>query len=226
MRAGVVWSVLRAELDRRSDPPTVLDVGGGSGVLAVPLAERGCPVTVVDTSADALAVLRRRAAEARVEIRAVQGDLDRLPELVGPASCDLLLCHSVLEVVDDPAAAIATLAGTLRAGGAASLLVANRAATVLARAIGGHLADAHRALTGQWSAQRRFDAEELTRLLGTAGLTVESMHGVRVFADLVPGVVLDREPGAIEELRALEQAAAPLPPYRDIAAQLHVLARR
>lgn len=218
--------MLRAELERRADPPTVLDVGGGSGVLAVPLAERGCPVTVVDTSADALAVLRRRADEAGVEIRAVQGDLDRLPDLVGPQSCDLLLCHSVLEVVDDPAAAIATLAGVLRSGGAASLLVANRAATVLARAIGGHLADAHRALAGQWSAQRRFDAEELTGLLGTAGLTVESMHGVRVFADLVPGAVLDREPGAIEELRALERAAAPLPPYRDIAAQLHVLARR
>lgn len=226
MRAGVVWSVLRAELERRPDPPTVLDVGGGSGVLAVPLAERGCPVTVVDTSADALAVLRRRAAEAGVEIRAVQGDLDKLPDLVGEASCDLLLCHSVLEVVDDPAAAIATLAATLRIGGAVSLIVANRAATVLARAIGGHLADAHRALAGQWSAQRRFDADELTGLLAAAGLSVESTHGVRVFADLVPGAVLDREPGAIEELRELERAAAPLPPYRDIAAQLHILARR
>ena len=231
VRSGIVWSVLDAELHRRPEPPTVLDVGGGSGVLAVPLAELGCDVTVVDTSADALATLRRRAEEAgaAARVRGLQGDLDRLLDLIGPASCDLVLCHSVLEVVDDPAAAVATLAGTLRPGGAASILVANRAATVLARAIGGHLADAHRALSdadGRWGTQRRFDADGLTGLLATAGLTVESVHGVRVFADLVPGVVLDREPGAVEELRALELAASAVPPYRDIAAQLHVLARR
>ena len=45
-------------------------------------------------------------------------------------------------------------------------------------------------------------------------------------ADLVPGAVLDAEPGAAEALRELEAAAAGLPPYRDVAAQLHVLARR
>jgi SAM-dependent methyltransferase len=235
VRAGIVWSVLGAELDRRESAADVLDVGGGSGVLAVPLAERGCAVTVVDTSADALATLRRRAAEAGVadRVRGLQGDVDGLLDLVEPAGYDLVLCHSVLEFVDDPTVAVEILAGAMRPGGAVSLLVANRAAAVLARALGGHLADAHRALSrgdGRWGAadgvQRRFDAEALAALLNPAGLQVESVHGVRVFADLVPGAVLDRESGALEELRLLEAAASALPPYRDIAAQLHVLARR
>ncbi|MEV1147933.1 methyltransferase domain-containing protein, partial [Micromonospora sp. NPDC049799] len=64
-RTAVIWSVLRAELDRRGDTPlTVLDVGGGTGGFAVPLAHAGHRVTVVDASPDALAALTRRAAEA------------------------------------------------------------------------------------------------------------------------------------------------------------------
>ncbi|NUT51716.1 MAG: SAM-dependent methyltransferase, partial [Saccharothrix sp.] len=52
MRPDAVHRVLDAELtaarDRRGgEPPRVLDVGGGSGVWAVPLAVAGCAVTVV-----------------------------------------------------------------------------------------------------------------------------------------------------------------------------------
>jgi hypothetical protein len=111
------------------------------------------------------------------------------------------------------------------------VLVSARAATVLSRALSGHPADALRALTdpaGRWgdadSLLRRFDTAEVSALIAEAGLTVEAVHGVRVVADLVPGA-LEAVPGVAEALRALELAAAALPPYRDIATQLHVLAR-
>lgn len=238
-RSGVVWSVLGAELDRRAAGGAValdvLDLGGGSGVSAVPLGELGHRVTVVDTSADALATLQRRAADAGVAERVtpVQGEVERLPEAVAEAAYDLVLCHSLLEVVDDPAATLATVAGALRPGGCASVLAAGRAAAVLARALGGHPADALRALTdpaGRWGQAdgvlRRFDTDRLLELVTAAGLGVEAVHGVRVVADLVPGHVLDGEPGAADALRQLEAAASEIPPYRDLAAQLHVLARR
>ena len=125
------------------------------------------------------------------------------------------------------------MAGALRPGGCASVLAAGRAAAVLARALGGHPADALRVLTdpaGRWGAGdgvlRRFDTDGLVALVGAAGLRVEAVHGVRVVTDLVPGAVLDAEPGVAEALRELEAAAAGLSPYRDLAAQLHVLARR
>jgi SAM-dependent methyltransferase len=224
----VVWAVLRAELDRQAGRTlAVVDVGGGTGGFAVPLAEAGHQVLVVDASPDALAALTRRAAEAGVagRITARQGDGDRLADLVAAASADLILCHSLLEVVDDPADVVRALAAALRPGGAASILVANRAAAVLARATTGHLAEATALLlnTDAPNRRRRYDLAGAAGLLTAAGLVVEQTHGVRVVADLVPGAVADGDP---EGLLAFELAVAAQSPYRDIATQLHLFARR
>ena len=254
---SVVWAVLRQELDRAGRPLDIVDVGGGTGGFAVPLARAGHRVTVVDASPDALAALTRRVAEDSMPVAsrdrltagsaplrpladpagpvtsgrivAVQGDIDALGEVAAPGSADLVLCHSVLEFVDSPVSAAKSIAATLRPGGAASVIVANRAAAVLARAISGHLDAAHALLTDPTGStgpadrlRRRYDAPSASALLAGAGLTVEQIHGVRVITDLVPGVVLDSEQ---ERLRAIETLAATLPPYRDIATQLHLLAR-
>ncbi|GJF32988.1 methyltransferase [Kitasatospora sp. NE20-6] len=238
LRTAVVWEVLCEALEQRAvelDRPVldVLDTGGGTGNFAVPVARLGHRVTVVDPSPDALFALERRAAEAGVTdlVRAVQGDTQTLPEVVEAASVDAVLCHGVLEVVDDPAEALGSLTGTLRKGGLVSLLAANRNGAVLARALAGHFAEARTVLAaedGRWGASdpmpRRFSAEELGTLAATAGLHVRSVHGVRVFADLVPGVLVDTEPGALEALLRLEQAAADQPAFHAVATQLHLLA--
>jgi SAM-dependent methyltransferase len=223
-RTAAVWAVLRRELQRRAGRElTVLDVGGGTGGFAVPLAQAGHSVTVVDASPDALAALTRRAADAGVaaKVRAVQGDGDALAGLVGPGSVDLILCHSVLEVVDDPAEVVAAIATALRPGGAVS---------VLGRALNGHLGSATALLNdpdghagARDTLRRRYDPETAAALLGAAGLTVEEVHGVRVLADLLPAAVLEADPQALLEL---ELALASRPPFRDIASQLHLFARR
>jgi S-adenosylmethionine-dependent methyltransferase len=237
-RTAVVWEVLSAVL-AEADPEgaglDVVDAGGGTGGFAVPLAAAGHRVTVIDPSPDSLAALQRRAAEQGLSERVVgvQGDLTELPDLLAPGSVDLLLCHSVLEVVDDPAEALAGVAGVLRPGGRLSLLAANRAAAVLARALAGHPDEAARVLTdpaGRWGTadgvRRRFSVEALQELVSGAGLVVEQLHGVRVVADLVPSSVLDTEPGAAAALLALERALSDRQPFRDVATSLHLLARR
>ncbi|KIF00754.1 methyltransferase type 12, partial [Streptomyces sp. RSD-27] len=72
----------------------------------------------------------------------------------------------------------------------------------------------------------RFTAEQLAELVGGAGLEVGAVHGVRIFADLVPGVLVDTEPGAVEALMRLEEAAAELPAFHAVATQLHVLGEK
>ena len=111
------------------------------------------------------------------------------------------------------------------------MLVASRAAAVLARATGGHLAAAAALLADPTAApaprdllRRRYDADGAAELLTAARAGGRrGIHGVRVVADLVPAAVADARPAA---LLGLELAAAARPPYRDIAAQLHLFARR
>ena len=237
VRTAVVWDYLRSALDDLAggDTVRVLDAGGGSGGFAVPLAELGHDVTVVDPSPDSLAALERRAAETGTtdRIRALQGDAAGLPGLVPVGSFDLVLCHSVLEVVDDPQEALAAIAQSLRNGGVVSVLAANRNAAVLGRVAAGRLAEARRLLADTSSTtgpgdplQRRFVLAELQPLLAGAGLHVQTVHGVRVFADTVPPALLDGDPQAADDLLALERAAAERADYLAIATQLHLLARR
>ncbi len=237
-RTAVLWETLREVLDAPGD---VLDIGGGTGGFAVRVAELGHRVAVVDPSPDALAALGRRAQERGVADRVTgqQGDLSTLLEVAAPGSADVVLCHGVLEVVDDPAAALATIAEVLRPGGTLSLLVAQRHAAVVARAMAGHFQQArallddatgsgHRDQAGRGSrgAGRRFSSEEIGELLDAAVYDTVSVHGIRVFADLVPGSLLDSEPGATQALVELEQAVATRPDYLPLATQLHVIARR
>lgn len=227
VRTGVVWAALAPLVESGAAPLDVVDIGGGTGGLAVRIAALGHRVTVIDPSPDALAALDRRARDAGVAVTGEQGDLDTLADR--PGAADLVLCHGVLEVAGDPAAAMAVLAGALRPTGALSLVVAQRHAAVIARAMAGHFAQALSLLdttapTGRAGA--RFTASEIQEIVVASGLDVEALQAVRVFADLVPGGLLDLEPGATAALLDLERAVATRPEYLPLAAQLHVLARR
>ncbi|RCW43286.1 methyltransferase family protein [Halopolyspora algeriensis] len=235
-----MYRVLESELAearrRRDGTPEVLDVGGGSGVWAVPLASAGCAVTVVDPSPNALATLQRRAADAGVaeRIRALQGDTEAL-EVVGPPDgADLVLGHGLLEFVDDVPASLRALTAAAAPGGAVSVLVVNRYAAVLQRALAGRVSEALRLFRDvdgrlEGSAgdtlQRRFDSDVLEHVLREAGLTVETVRGQGVLSDLVPGSVLESTAGAADALAELEIAAAARSPLREVATRLHALGR-
>jgi 2-polyprenyl-3-methyl-5-hydroxy-6-metoxy-1,4-benzoquinol methylase len=238
-RTAAVWAALDPLVGAGS-PLRVLDVGGGSGMFAVPLARLGHDVTVVDPSADALATLRRRADTAGVgaRVRGVQGDGDLLHEVLPAADAgsggydsgyDLALCHYVLEVVDDPAVTLREIAAALRPGGQVSIATANRAGAVLARAVAGHPVEALALLEDRdpapgraKPARRRFTPDDLLALVEGADLTPGSWRGVSVVADLLESTS-GADPQAV---RALELALAEASPYRDVATGLHVLAAR
>jgi S-adenosylmethionine-dependent methyltransferase len=238
---GPVHVALRAEVERvravRADrPPRVLDVGGGSGAWAVPLARLGCAVTVVDNSPNALAALHRRARDAGVDglVTAVQGDVDALAEVAPTGGADLVLGHGLLEVVDDVAAAVAALRLATAPGAAVSVLVAGRYAAVLARTLSGKLAEARAVLTdpdGRFgpddALRRRLDAGALRELLEeTAGLQVEVLQGDGVLDGWIPGSVRDGGPAAARSVAELERLAAAAAPLREVASRLHAIARR
>lgn len=225
-RSALVWESLQPLLER--DSLAVLDIGGGSGAFAVRVAETGHAVTLIDPSPDAVAAAGRRAAERGVGelLTAAVGDLDSLAE-VAPGPFDLVLCHDVLGVAADAAAALEQVRGVLSSGGHLSLLVGQLQAAILSKVVAGHLDQALDLLGGGGGElPRRFEYAQTLDLVTKAGFTVEEVHGVRVFADSVPSAVIDSDPTAYAQLVELERAVASRPEFAAWAAQLHVLARR
>ena len=154
VRFSLVWDVLRdvasarvAETGRQA--LDIVDVGGGTGGLAVPFAALGHNVTVVDPSPDALAAAQRRAAEAGARLTAVQGEAASLDSVAGTKAADLVICHNVLEYVDSPADAMTAIAAVLRPSATVSVLASNAVAAVLHRALAGRFTEARQLLENE-----------------------------------------------------------------------------
>jgi SAM-dependent methyltransferase len=229
-RQRLVWQLLADAVNSFSSggqAAEVLDCGGGSGSFAVPLARAGAGVTVVDVSVDALATLSRRADEAGVagRVHPVQCDVEALAESVSTASFDLVLAHGILEAVDHVAPAFEEIAAAVRPGGLLSVLVGNPVAAVLARALAGDVTAALRELRALDTDFGHPGPDAVEAMCRAAGLIIEQVHGIGVFAELVPGAALDA-PGALEALADLEAETAARSPFCDIASRVHVLARR
>jgi S-adenosylmethionine-dependent methyltransferase len=231
-RSALVWEALRPVLLPDSDatsPLDVVDLGGGTGGLAVAAAGLGHRVTVVDPSPNAQAVLEQRAAEAGLTslVRGLIGDAATLEELVGRDAADVVVCHGVLEVVDEPVQALLAAAAVLRKGGRLSVLATQQSGAVLARVLGGHIDEATALLgDGGDRVPRRFSRRRLEELVAAAGFTVVEVRGVRVFADHVSSRVLDAQPHAAEQLAELEAAVCADADFMPFATQLHLLAHR
>lgn len=200
----------------------VVDIGGGSGTRAVPLAKSGCRVVVVDTSTDALASLARRAAEAGVaeRITALQADADQLDSVLPHASADLVLYHQVVQDVDDPERSVAAAAALLRPGGYLSVLVPGRLSAVLVEALAGRFAEAMTVMNGEPSRDRKYDVPSLRALMEQSGVVVESVMGIGV----VSALTSNRSRTAPEDgIADLELALGKHPILGQIAGDLHGL---
>lgn len=237
VRSEVMWQAVVDALaaaggdERALD---VLDLGGGTGGDAVRVARLGHRVTVVDPSPDALASLHRRAVEAGLDqaVTAVLGDTGDLAEHVASSAFDLVVCHGVIEHVDDPGVALDAVAAALRPEGVASVVVPGRLAAVVARAIAGEFdaaAALHAATADTWDTRelgpRRYVTAEVDALLSAHGFTVVARSAVRVFTDLVPSSLVDAEPGGRERLFALERLVASSTDFTALSGGLQTLAR-
>lgn len=96
-----------------AEPGSVIDVGAGTGKLALAFARAGWRVTAFDRSAAMLERLAAKAAAEGLEIAIRQGDaVTHGPE----RAFDVAVSSRMLMHVPDPAAAIRTMAGFARRG--------------------------------------------------------------------------------------------------------------
>ena len=110
------WSISsRATAECGTCALDALDVGCGTGFLALLLAEVGHRVTGVDAAEEMLALARDKATRAGLLASFQRGDAEALP--LPAASFDLLVERHVIWTLPEPSVALAEWARVLRPGG-------------------------------------------------------------------------------------------------------------
>ena len=215
------------------EPLRVLDAGGGTGELGLRLAERGHALTLLDSSAAMLAIARDKAVRAGVagRCRVLQATVEALPGALAGERFDVVLCHNVLEYVDDPAAVVRGLGATLRPGGLLSLVAMNSYALPLRSPLQrGEPEEAlttlgRREFTNRFGiTARTFEPATLVALVRDAGLVLAAWYGLRMFYDYTADP-RKTEPQYYETVKRLESAARASDPYRQIGRDIQLLAR-
>ncbi|HUX87711.1 MAG TPA: class I SAM-dependent methyltransferase [Chloroflexota bacterium] len=96
-------------------PLDVLDVGCGTGFLALLLAELGHRVTGVDAATEMLDLARAKAISARLQVGLHEADAEHLPFPDG--AFDLIVERHVIWTLPDPMKGLAEWSRALRLGG-------------------------------------------------------------------------------------------------------------
>lgn len=207
IRYAVVGEVLRRQCAALGGTLRVLDVGGGDGMDALPLAAAGHDVTIVDPSGPWLHVARRRAGEAGVSLTTVRGGLDDLP--VG--EWDLVLCHFVLRYRDADGRDLAALAQRVRPGGRLSVMDVNPAGRVLRALVSGGpssgLAELHAARASVQTFRtdaRKVEVDAVRAQAEAAGLRTVGLFGNRIANDLVVDDEAKHDQAYFDDLLRLE----------------------
>lgn len=233
LRLDLVFSNLQQFLPHAAGLLRALDLGCGTGALAVRLARLGIHITLLDSSLPMLDLAERTAREAGVTDRIAlkHGDAAQLADLFPGAAFDVILCHNILEYVENPGAVLQSAARALRDRSSfISILVRNQAGEVLKAAIKeGDLAAAAQNLTAEWAQEslyggkvRLFSEGSLQALMGEASLSVTVKRGVRVVSDYLPQRISLED--NYEQILKLERTLGRKPEFAAVARYTHWLA--
>jgi S-adenosylmethionine-dependent methyltransferase len=220
-------------------PAAVLDVGGGAGHQAFPLAEAGYDVTVLDSSPAMLDKARQRLARlpgpAQRRVTFVQADGEHADAAVAGRRFAGVLCHGVLGYLEDPGPMVGQLCRCAAAGGIVSIMTGN-AGTAAVRP----------ALERRWDeALAAFDASTGRSVLGLPGRAdtvagvselirdrgVEPVrwYGVWLFVDWLEFSGAELDPGDAQQVAAtaaVELEASRRDPYRQLSRVFHLVGRK
>lgn len=235
LRSDLAFANLEDFLPASPDITTLraLDLGCGTGVASVCLARLGMHVTMVDVSPAMLKLAERAVAEAGLSnlVLTAGGDAAQVSEISQPESFDVVLCHNVLEYVDDPVAVLRDIVRIMRNSSAIlSILVRSQAGEVMKAAIqAGDLATAEHKLTASVGREslyggdvRMFTPDTLGAMLNEASLAICARRGVRVISDYLPAQ-LSRS-AEYDRIFALERKLGMSKEFFGVARYMHILA--
>ena len=226
-KGAIRLAVLQADLTESlpDRPLRVLDIGAGLGHMSLWLAERGHDVTLAEPAEPMLEGARQRFADAGHTATFIQAPWQALPDIL-TERYDLVICHAVLEWLEEPFTILPVLHQLTEPDGWLSLAFYNRDALIYRNLLKGHFRKMRRnTMAGEKQSltpQQPLDPRELAAQL-EALWRVETESGVRVFHDYMPVEFQAR--AELADLLEMELSHRRHPAFAGLGRYLHWMCR-
>lgn len=205
---------------------TILDAGAGTGEFALQLATPGTSLVLTDISENMLLQAKASFEESfpAVSAQFIHSPINQLAEKLD-RKFDLVLCHAVLEWLEDPRAAIRQLVSFIEPGGYLSLMFFNRNSLIMRQMLNGNL----KKLKSENFKDKKttltpispLEPETVYHWLEVEGLSLLRKTGVRVMYDYMAGNV--RSKRSFDDILEMEKRYASQEPFRSLGRYIHVV---
>ena len=199
----------------------ILDFGSGEGITANHFAKKN-NVTAIEPSEEMLT-----NAWKDYEYTQIVGDVNAL-DTFNDDTFDVIICHNVLEYIDDKEAVVKALARVLKKDGILSIAKHNRAGRVMQMAVlldefekANALLDGENSTVSKFGTIRYYEDEDI--LKWEPGLKIIEVFGIRTFWDLQQNQEKHGNEEWQDKMMQLEMRVAQIPEYRDIAFFHHLM---
>lgn len=202
----------------------ILDFGSGFGVTANHLAESN-HVTAVEPNEE---MFEHRICDNSYE--QIVGSIEKLKEMEDD-SFDVILCHNVLEYVEERGELMAEFHRLLKKDGVLSIVKHNKAGKVMHKAVfENNIDEAMQLLSGENAVSQNFgiineyETEELQNYI-VGKFALDKVGGIRTFFGIQPNS-FKSEPDWEDRMFALECAVEDNPTYANVAFFQHLILKR
>ena len=200
---------------------SILDFGSGEGVTANHFAENN-NVVAIEPSED---MLVNRWAD--FEYKQIQGDVTKLSDF-DDNTFDMIICHNVLEYIEDKKHVLDELHRVLKPQGVLSIVKHNRAGRVMQMAVlldelekANELLDGKNSIASKFGAIRYYEDEMISEW--SPGVTIKDCFGIRTFWDLQQNQEKHNSEEWQNRMMQLEMRVSQMDEYRKIAFFHHLL---
>ena len=199
----------------------ILDFGSGEGITANYFAKNN-EVTAIEPSEEMLS-----NSWKDYEYTQIVGDVNALSAF-NDETFDIIICHNVLEYIDDKETVVKALARVLKKDGILSIAKHNRAGRVMQMAVllddfekANALLDGENSTASKFGAIRYYEDEDIIKW--APELTVSEVFGIRTFWDLQQNQEKHGDEDWQRKILQLEMRVEKIPEYRNVAFFHHLL---
>ena len=164
------------------------------------------------------------------EYNQIVGDVNAL-SMFEDETFDIIICHNVLEYIDDKETVVKALTRVLKKKGVLSIAKHNRAGRVMQMAVllddfekANALLDGENSMASKFGAIRYYEDEHIIKWMPE--LSVSEVFGIRTFWDLQQKQEKHGSEDWQDNMMRLEMRVAQIPAYKEIAFFHHLLLKK